>query len=112
MRGRRRSQHTTSTRWPAPARATARLARVVVLPSRALALVSCRIRIGWSSPRNCTEVRRVRYASAAGDIGSCVDTRNGRSFVFQPLTTGIMPSTGSPGATRSKSSLVLTESSR
>ncbi len=97
---------------PDRARATARLARVVVFPSWGLALVTCRVRMGCSRPMNWIDVRSVRYASAAGDVGSSRETRYGVSLPRQALTTGIRPSTGSPGATRSKSSLLLTESSR
>ena len=59
-RGRRRSQHTMTTRSPAVARATPRLARVVVLPSPASGLVTCRMRMGWLSPTNWMAVRSVR----------------------------------------------------
>ena len=59
-RGRRRSQHKTMTRWPTRAKVTARFASVVVLPSPAIALVTCTLPIGWSRLRNSTAVRTVR----------------------------------------------------
>lgn len=48
----------------------ARLAAVRLLPSSGAALVTARLRRGRSSPANCRFVRRIRYASAAGDWGA------------------------------------------
>ena len=58
------------------------------------------------------EVRRIRYASAAGEVGSLSDTTRLCSLAFQSLITGMRPSTPTPGTARSRSSLPLIESSR
>ena len=55
------------TRWPVSDIAHARFADVVLFPSAAPGLVTCRIFPGRSSAKNINEVRKVRYASAAGE---------------------------------------------
>ena len=61
IRGRRRSLQTITTFAPAPARATPRLASVVVLPSRAFGLVTWIRFTGRSTPMNWIDVRSVRF---------------------------------------------------
>ena len=68
--GRRRSASTTNSRWPAEASAMARLAKVVVLPSAGIELVTTMTLRGWSMSTNCRFVRSCRNASARGDCGS------------------------------------------
>ncbi len=58
------SASTSSTRWPACARATARLLATVVLPSPGPVLVTTRLRPPSSVDENSTLVRRFRKASA------------------------------------------------
>src|SRR5687767_12397800 len=62
--GRRRSASTTSTFAPLRARATARLAVVVVLPSPGFALVRTSARPPSEGDEKIRFVRRTRYASA------------------------------------------------
>src|SRR5512146_1886464 len=73
--GRRRSQSTTITRLPACAIVTARLASVVDLPSSEPAEVTTMERRGLSSAENSRFVRRVRKASATGERGLVMVTR-------------------------------------
>src|SRR4051812_20158072 len=54
----------SATRWPASARASARLTATVVLPSDGMALETMSTRGGVSTSRNCRLVCRCRYASA------------------------------------------------
>src|SRR5579883_3240147 len=67
---RRRSQSTASTRAPLSAVTTARLARVVDLPSAGPALVTSTVRSTVSRLLNWRLVRSARYASAIGERGS------------------------------------------
>jgi len=113
IRGRRRSQSRRTTRRPALATTTARLARAVVLPSPALGLEMASTFAGRSSPANCTQVRRARKASAAGDRGAVRVTTSLFVLSRQSDTVGMIATTGtfSPMA-RWMSSRVLIESSR
>src|SRR5207253_532690 len=70
MPGRRRSASITMTRRPPSARAIARLATVVDLPSPAAALVTPTLCSCRSAYENCRFAARLRYASAAGERGS------------------------------------------
>src|SRR5438128_6072777 len=82
MPGRRRSASITMTRRPPSARAIARLATVVDLPSPAAALVTPTVCSWRSAYENCRFAARLRYASAAGERGSA-------SIVSaRPRTTG------------------------
>src|SRR5688572_9465500 len=67
--GRRRSASTTRTLAPLSARATARLAVVVVFPSPGLALVSTSARPPSDGSEKIRFVRRTRYASATAASG-------------------------------------------
>src|SRR5262245_11703321 len=67
--GFRRSQLTAITRFPVCARATARFADVVVLPSPMLGLARLMDLRSLVLARKLTFVRRVRYASAGGVFG-------------------------------------------
>src|SRR5216683_1736742 len=70
MPGRRRSASIAITRRPPSARAIARLAAVVDLPSPAAALVMPTVCSCRSAYENCRFAARLRYASAAGERGS------------------------------------------
>ena len=95
-RGLRRSQETSTTRWPAWANIAPRLDSVEVLPSAAAGLVTRIVRRSRSCRANCSEVRSDRYASAAGDIGRASDTTSGRSRFFHEVTIGTAASTVAP----------------
>src|SRR5436190_2271899 len=76
------------TREPASARLVARFTEVTVLPSLAPALVS-RITLGGApGAEKRTWVRRLRKASAAGDLGSLIMTRSGPNAPPLPLGVG------------------------
>ncbi len=78
----------------------------MVLPSPGDGLVTCTTRTWRSMPRNLTEVRNRRKASAAGALGWVTVT----SSVW-PSTFGMRPSVDTP-VTLSTISFVLTESSK
>src|SRR5207249_3651823 len=86
--GRRRSTSSRMTREPASARLVARFTEVTVLPSLAPALVSRMTLGGAPGAEKSTAVRRLRNASAAGDVGSLSMTRSGLLPPPLPFATG------------------------
>src|SRR5437867_12560276 len=91
------------TREPASARLVARLSEVTVFPSLAPALVS-RITLGGApGAENSTAVRRLRNASAAGDLGSLIMMRSGPNpppFPFGPGVAGVAAAPAGRGSAR------------
>src|SRR5918911_954059 len=70
MRGRRRSQSRTSTSAPVCASIVAMLTAVVVLPSEGWLDVTSTVLGGCPAEESSSDVRRWRYASAAGERAS------------------------------------------
>ncbi len=90
------------------ANATANFESVVVFPSWALLPVTWIRRTSQSIQRNRMDVRRIRYASAAGEVGSLSETTLLCSLDFGSETVGMSPRTPRPGTARSRSSFAFT----
>ena len=115
MLGRRRLAPTRSVFCPAWESVIARFTMVVVFPSCSVGLVSRKTLPGRSIVANWIRVRRLRNASATGDLGSKCDTRSAwresisgsmgasagrrstrRSMISRVSMCGMTPRTGTP----------------